>query len=121
MKYGMVRPCAHCPFRHDIPGYLRGSRAREIAESLLNGGNFPCHETTVVVLDDEGNEELRAASNSEHCAGALIMLERMGQPNQMMRICERLGMYDMRKLDMASPVFPRVGEFIAHHAKATGG
>lgn len=29
----------------------------------------------------------------------------MEQPNQMMRICERVGVYDRRKLDMDSPIF----------------
>ena len=43
--------------------------------------------------------------NAEHCAGALIFLEAQEQPNQMMRIAERLGLYDRRKLDMESPVF----------------
>ena len=40
-----------------------------------------------------------------HCAGALILLEKLNLPSQMMRIAERLGMYDRRKLDMLAPVF----------------
>jgi len=40
-----------------------------------------------------------------HCAGALILLEKLEQPSQMMRIAERLRMYDARQLDMDAPVF----------------
>lgn len=43
--------------------------------------------------------------DSQHCAGALIFLEKIEEPHQMMRICERLGMYDRTKLDMDAPVF----------------
>ena len=120
MKYTMTRPCSHCPFRSDILGYLNGPRAAEIAQSIMNGATFPCHETTVEVEDEEGFGERCTTPDSLHCAGSLIMLEKMGIANQMMRIAERLGMYDASKLDMDSPVFRRVGDFIAHHAKATG-
>jgi hypothetical protein len=34
----------------------------------------------------------------------LIFNEKREQPHQMMRICERLGMYDMTKLDMEADV-----------------
>lgn len=39
-----------------------------------------------------------------HCAGALIFLEKRYRPNQLMRISERLGMYDRTKLDMKAKV-----------------
>jgi len=42
---------------------------------------------------------------SQHCAGALILMEKMKRPSQMMRIVERLGMYDATKLQMDAPVF----------------
>jgi hypothetical protein len=34
----------------------------------------------------------------------LIYLEKRQQPHQMMRIAERLGLYDYRQLDMQAPV-----------------
>jgi hypothetical protein len=81
----------------------------EISRSLVRG-EFPCHET----LDYDGNEEGegRETSKTGHCAGALIMLEKMGQPSQMMRICERINLYDASKLDMAAPVFESTDDFI---------
>jgi hypothetical protein len=64
-------------------------------------GEFPCHKTAGI---DEDNGNFIANKNSLHCAGALIYLEKRNTSHQMMRICERLGMYDHTKLDMESPI-----------------
>ena len=110
MNFNLTKPCAQCPFRHDIPAYLRPERAEEIMESLVNHqASFPCHKTLVPSDDDF---ELRETKKTEHCAGALIMLESMELPNQMMRIAERLSMYDRRKLEMDAPVFDSPNKFI---------
>jgi len=69
-------------------------------------GEFCCHKTTV--CDDEG--KYTPGPDSQHCAGALIFLEKQDAPHQMMRICERLGIYDRRKLDMDAPVFGSLAE-----------
>src|SRR5690348_9305882 len=104
MKFSMTAPCPKCPFRTDIPTFLRKARAREIADALTrHQQTFQCHQTVDYSrADDAGNGNDRTP-NAQHCAGALIMLEHMGQPNQMMRIMERLGGYDCRKLDMSAP------------------
>lgn len=113
-NYALRRPCPNCPFRTDIPGYLREDRAREIAASLAGGAEFPCHKTTVPDPDDDGQN--MATSDSQFCAGALIVLEHMGQPNQMMRIAERFGVYQPAKLDKETPVAYSLTEFVSHHA-----
>lgn len=122
MKYDLVRPCAHCPFRTDKEGYIRGARAEEIASSLIRGATFPCHKTTISVDEEEGMDEegmdMVATRDSQFCAGALIMLEHMEQPNQIMRIAERLAMYEPSKLDMTSPVFEDADDFVRHHYDA---
>lgn len=116
MKYDLISPCGNCPFRCDVPGFLSEERAQEIAESITRRQQtFSCHKMNE--FDDEG--EPIESENSQHCAGALIMLEKMEQPNQMMRVCERLGMYDRRKLRMDAPVFDDAEEFVEHHAEAT--
>lgn len=55
----------------------------------------------------------------------LILAERDGGPNQMMRICERLGMYDPSKLDTSAPVYKTWAEFgkgaVEPRRKKTGG
>jgi len=40
------------------------------------------------------------------------LLEKLERPSQMMRICERIGMYDRRKLDMDAPVFESFEDMI---------
>ena len=96
MKYTMTTPCDQCPFL-DNEQMRRGftlSRLRQFAS-----GEFPCHKTA-----DETDEGYVANGDSVHCAGALIFLEKRDAPHQMMRICERLGFYDMTKLNMDAPV-----------------
>ena len=98
MNYNLTRPCDLCPFRNDSKRlYVEPDRLREFAS-----GEFCCHKTGES-NDEEGTIEPH--EKSQHCAGALIFLENVGQPHQMMRICERIGMYDPSGLEMDSPVF----------------
>jgi hypothetical protein len=110
MKFNLTKPCKHCPFRHDVNGYLTGERAKEIA---TEEGTFACHKTTVY---DEDVDDLVQTKNSKHCAGFLIFREKQNKPSQAMRIAERLGMYDRTQLDMTAPVFDSVEELCAHHS-----
>lgn len=103
MKFTMTAPCPHCPFRTDVTPYLSSGRCREILTSITDRQQtFACHETTK--FDDDDDEHVPSAGE-QHCAGALILLEKIDRPNQMMRISERFGMYDRRKLKMDSPVY----------------
>lgn len=113
--FNLRTPCGNCPFRLDVPGYLRRARATEIAESLANGGIFPCHKTTIEDPDDEG--ALVAGPDSQFCAGALICMELQDAPNQVVRIAENLGSYDRDRLDMDAPVASSFFEFRAHHGE----
>lgn len=114
MEFKMTKPCPKCPFRSDIDGYLREDRMWEIIDGLRSGATFTCHETTVSSDYDDG--EMIDGPNAQHCAGALIFLEHLGEPNQMMRIGERLGFYDRTKLDMKAPVFDCEYTLAEHHA-----
>lgn len=112
--FNMKSPCKNCPFRTDCPkGWLGRRRAAQIAGSLERGESFHCHETTE--SDDEGGKY--PGEQSQACAGATIVLEKLNQPTQMMRICEGLGDYDPRKMDMDAPVFGDFDEFIEHHTQ----
>jgi hypothetical protein len=108
MSYCRTTPCADCPFRTDIPAYLSKARVREIEHSLERS-EFHCHKTTE--HDDDG--EVAASGKELHCAGALILKEKLGESSQMVRIAERMGMYDASKLDMDAPVFDSFTEMAA--------
>lgn len=108
--YSLKTPCPNCPFRTDVKPYLSPERVDEIRIGLERG-EFPCHKT--LDYDTEDGEESVETEKTAHCAGALILLEKEGTPSQMMRICERLGMYDRRKLDMDAPVFDSWDEMAA--------
>jgi hypothetical protein len=70
----------------------------------MSGLTFQCHKTI-------------RKGEPQHCAGATIFLEANEQPNQMMRIMERLGAYDRHALDMDSPVFTDADEMIEHQRR----
>ena len=90
MNYKLTTPCKSCP-------YLIGSGFTWASLKLHASGEFGCHN--VCDLNDEtGTYEPH--HKTPHCAGALIFLEKQNAPHQMMRICERLGMYDRNKLNM---------------------
>jgi hypothetical protein len=108
-EYKLTSPCPKCPFRNDIRQFLRADRIEELQEALVRG-EFHCHAT--LDYDVEEGEEPKE-DKAQHCAGALILLEKINQPSQMMRICERIGYYDPRKLDMKAPVYDSWEDMIA--------
>lgn len=95
MKYTQTTPCKECPFLNSM---RHGFTMRKLMQ--FSEGEFPCHKSAEI--NDEG--EFQATDKSVHCAGALIFREKRDMPNQMMRICERLGMYDRTKLDMTADI-----------------
>ena len=100
MNYNMTEPCDACPI-------LLGSGFTYRSLSAHASGEFACHKTCEL-SDDTGNFEPK--KKSLHCAGALIFLEKKNAPHQMMRIRERLGMYDRTKLNMDAPVVARAAD-----------
>lgn len=108
--YRLKRPCANCPFRSDRPPFLSHDRAQEIAEDLEAGATFYCHKTL-----DYDDFEGTVKPVSQSCAGSLITMEREERPNQIMRIAERLRLYDRRTLDMDSPVYDSLKDWVNVH------
>lgn len=102
MDYTMTTPCSQCPFTRGPKAVrLMQGRIKEIAGIMLGGarGDFQCHKTLKV-------------DKPQHCAGALIFAEKNGTATQMMRICERLGMYDHTQLNMDADVFDDIDEMM---------
>jgi hypothetical protein len=110
MKFDLRSPCVQCPFRHDIEFYLGRGRVRDIYDSLtLGDASFSCHKTTH--FDDDGHYD--PDGSEQHCAGAMIMLiKQRGYGNQIMRIAERLDLFDPDQLDLNAPVFECVEDMI---------
>lgn len=83
------------------------------------GKTFACHKLVKRTDDAEYTEDY--SGDTPHCAGALIFAEKNGNATQMMRIAERLRMYDPRRLmsDQAvvDSVFDDVGEMVAANTK----
>lgn len=104
MKYDLTTPCNNCPFRNDIRPYIRPERVEE-----LRGVPFSCHKTSTQ-QGKENHEE-----GVQHCAGSLILHEKENMPHQMMRITERIGMYNRTKLNMEAPVYDSFDEMVERH------
>ena len=81
---------------------------RNIFDLVAVAGEFPCHKACDLNKQDEFKEKKNG--KTPHCAGALIFLEKREEPHQMMRIAERLGMYDHTKLNMKARVVTRPGD-----------
>lgn len=99
MKYTQTTPCSECPFLKKFKRSFTSKKLQGFAS-----GEFPCHKSAEVDETEEGFGEFVATEDSAHCAGALIYLEKRDAPHQMMRICERLRLYDRTKLDMEADV-----------------
>ena len=103
MHYRMTTPCDECPFlKPEVSGMKFTKKQLEGHAS----GEFPCHkQSDLRETEDKGTIFVeKKGGKTAHCAGALIYLEKRNRPHQMMRIAERLGMYDHTKLNMEAPV-----------------
>lgn len=119
MNYDMTRPCNDCPFRKEGGIPLTKGRIREIGGMMLSsqGGTFSCHKTVEYREGDDDQNEHFPRSGEQHCAGALLFMERHNPGGtQMARIMERLRAYDRRKLDQAA--FPLVWDSLSQWLKA---
>lgn len=131
-SFKLKRPCKDCPFRKDgtsINLILGHERAKGIAfDTFKTGQSFPCHKTTGTMhsddeYDDWGNEAKPTPydQNTSQCAGAAIMQIKTDNPSAYMQIAERLGwtkeVEAMKQLDLDSPVFDTVADFIKFHSR----
>lgn len=98
MKFRLKRPCAHCPFRPEIRGVLRRSRAEDIARALAHEDqSFSCHKTVDYEGIDQGCED---TSGRDFCAGALLVMqsEELLLDNALTRFAIIFGMLDPGEL-----------------------
>lgn len=110
--FDLKRPCANCPFRTDGAGVaLRPRRAAAIIVSIVEGcESFSCHKTLA-----RGDEGLEVVATTQLCAGAMILLDAIGQPNTAMQLGQRLGFFDPAYLDAEAPTCRSVEAFLELH------
>jgi len=110
MKFEILKPCEHCPFRRDVQPFL--NRAKSIADGLRDDNNwFACHETT-----GAKNGRRVKPANQSMCAGSMIVLWRSGLANIGMRLALVYGLLKRETLDQKAPhVFNTLEEFECHH------
>ena len=109
MKLHPKPPCDDCPFRVAPRFHFDEDRACEIAQALRRGESFSCHKTL-----DYSESAGAVTPQTRHCAGAMLVLEKEGRPNQLMQVAQRLGCYDAEGLRQASrhvPVYADLDAF----------
>ena len=116
MLYDLKTPCKNCPFsttEHAIRFQCR-ERAEEIAESAYRNG-FPCHLSAVHEEEDEYGRGggYGPGEKTQHCAGAIIMWMRDGDPwpgiDNDDELLDRL----VKQMDWDAPVFESEDDFIS--------
>lgn len=117
--YALRTPCAKCPFRSDVEPYLAFERAQEIAVNLRDSGVFHCHKTTDLDNQDPESDEYVASGREQQCAGATILQEHDGQIGQMLRIAERIGVYDRERMDLDAPVPASISDWVRRYRPDT--
>lgn len=118
MSQVLYHPCADCPFRSDVPGYLYRSRVWEIIRGI-DRGEFHCHKTTVPCEDEDGGGGRETNDGSKLCAGSLLFQYEVTRPGQMTRIGERLGFIHPAKLRGKDLIHQSEDEMADHHGSAT--
>lgn len=108
MNFTLKKPCPECPF-------LKGSstnqtlpkiRLREITRELDEDDHstFTCHKTLDYSYERPQDHK---KEKQQHCAGAMIYLQKQGRANIAMRMAHFFGMMDINKLDMSADVIER--------------
>ena len=98
MYFGIKSACNNCPFRTDVPAYLRLSRVETLLQEVLDEEKtFPCHKTTDL-----------PKNRWTMCAGSLLLIERdneqYNKSHWRLRFAQGLGLYDPSQLDRSAPV-----------------
>lgn len=98
--FNLKQPCVECPF---VKGSMTNqslseNRMKDIVNDILvKDLSFQCHKTIKLSLDKH-----------EHCAGAILYLERENKPNQIMRIAERIGRYNKTEMKECPNLIDRI-------------
>jgi hypothetical protein len=106
MRFTLKQPCPHCPFRTDIiqpqltPAHA--SRVKAMVKTILTDNmTFACHITNAYDENGEAVED----DPVQFCAGAMILLKKLGLPHEVVDQAIAEGKLDTSRLDLSSPVY----------------
>lgn len=106
IAYDKTAPCKDCPFKKTSP--LHEGIGAEVAGMMtkLDEGTLAhtCHMTDPRT---DHEDAVNYEGPVQHCAGAMIMMEKAGKANQAMFLAELNDKYDPTKLEMNAPIFTK--------------
>lgn len=113
LRFDLTTPCSDCPFRYDVPKHEGiASDLSELFMGVERGvAAHSCHKTDPRSDCDSAQ---RFAGPVQHCAGFMIMLHKEGVPSNAMLAAVRKGLLDLKQLNMAAPVYRRIGMLRAY-------
>ena len=112
MHFDLRFPCMGCPFRTDIPVFLRLVRVQVLLTEILDEEKtFVCHKTA------DMPERMQ-----QQCAGAILLIEkeRPVYGHRLLQIAERFGLYDPSILNRTAPVYETREAMIERHRREGG-
>lgn len=110
IRFKLRRPCAECPFKKTTPLHRGVALNLDTLAESLRDETFAhsCHRTD---SRSDYRQAKRYRGEIQHCAGALIMMEKSGCVSLPMANAMAFGELDVKRLDMAAPVYT-VYEFL---------
>ncbi len=116
MRFDLRSPCDDCPFRTNAPMHegIIAELTSKIDSLLDDGLVHSCHKTDPRA-DCEAHKRAPKGSPVQHCAGALIMMEKMGRRQIAAVFAEIKGIYDPKRLNMEAPVFSSPKEMLLYY------
>lgn len=90
--FDLVRPCNNCPIRASFAP--RFGLCRDRLEEMRDAPAFQCHKTV-----DYSEDDPRPGNRPQQCAGMMALLHRIGKPNTIMQVAQRLIGFDAGKIE----------------------
>ncbi len=116
MRFDLRSPCSDCPFRTDAP--MHEGIIAEIHNKLTAMDDaalaHSCHQTDPRA-DCAPEKRVPKGSPVQHCAGALIMQRKMGDPQLLAAMAEAKGLFKPERLNMEAPVFSSKKKMLLHY------
>lgn len=116
LRYDMRNPCSDCPYRTDAPWHPGIFDELVIKAGKMRKGELAhtCHQTDYRA-DCAPDKRAPSKAPIQHCAGMLIMAEKMGLQQVGAIVAQINNVFDPTRLNMNAPVFSSILEMFAHY------